>query len=295
MIKDYKNIKQFLHFIYKMGKSNSKGEKAIEYADEIIENINSFYKGMKVRQMNILDMEDQILSILSSDESIDKEIITNFLKDKIYNEEFKKTSIDLVNQAIQDAQNNYNLSYTKYKVSGNSVKQKKVKDLIDYQGIMLPIFTILILSNSDQNAFIGIFKNIYDKKKQRNIHKDNKMGYFAKGVGLLLEDNKSKSIEKKELEQFLIYYLNFLTLLPMNSLVSNNEGIPMKSQHIQIMNAISEQKYLKKFIFSKFLKDYGEKIKIEDFFIKNYLTLKNDNELRKSFIVGCVKIINKKK
>jgi hypothetical protein len=148
-----------------MGKSMPKGEKAISYADEIIENINSFYEGMKVRQMDILDMEDQILSILSSDESIDKEIITNFLKDKIYNEEFKKTSMDLVNKAIEDAQNNYNLSYTKYKTSGKSVKQKKVKDLIDYQGIMLPIFSILILSNSNENAFIGIFKNIYEKKK----------------------------------------------------------------------------------------------------------------------------------
>ena len=41
---------------------------------------------MKVRQMNILDMEGQILSILSSDESIDKEIITKFLRDKVYNE-----------------------------------------------------------------------------------------------------------------------------------------------------------------------------------------------------------------
>jgi hypothetical protein len=50
-----------------MGKSMPKGEKAIAYADEIIENINSFYEGMKVRQMDILDMEDQILSILSSD------------------------------------------------------------------------------------------------------------------------------------------------------------------------------------------------------------------------------------
>ena len=149
-----------------MGKSMPKGEKAIAYADEIIENINSFYEGMKVRQMDILDMEDQILSILSSDESIDKEIITNFLKDKIYNEEFKKTSMDLVNKAIEDAQNNYNLSYTRYKTSGKSVKQKKVKDLIDYQGIMLPIFSILILSNSNENAFIGIFKNIYEKKKQ---------------------------------------------------------------------------------------------------------------------------------
>jgi hypothetical protein len=148
-----------------MGKSMPKGEKAISYADEITENINSFYEGMKVRQMDILDMEDQILSILSSDESIDKEIITNFLKDKIYNEEFKKTSMDLVNKAIEDAENNYNLSYTKYKTSRKSVKQKQVKDLIDYQGIMLPIFSILILSNSDQNAFIGIFKNIYEKKK----------------------------------------------------------------------------------------------------------------------------------
>ena len=148
-----------------MGKSMPKGEKAIAYADEIIENINSFYEGMKVRQMNILDMEDQILSILSSDESIDKEIITNFLKDKIYNEEFKKTSMDLVNKAIEDAENNYNLSYTKYKTSRKSVKQKQVKDLIDYQGIMLPIFSILILSNSNENAFIGIFKNIYEKKK----------------------------------------------------------------------------------------------------------------------------------
>jgi hypothetical protein len=148
-----------------MGKSMPKGEKAIAYADEIIENINSFYEGMKVRQMDILDMEDQILSILSSDESIDKEIITNFLKDKIYNEEFKKTSMDLVNKAIEDAQNNYNLSYTKYKTSRKSVKQKQVKDLIDYQGIMLPIFSILILSNSNENAFIGIFKNIYEKKK----------------------------------------------------------------------------------------------------------------------------------
>ena len=272
-----------------MGKSMPKGKKAISYADEIIENINSFYEGMKVRQMDILDMEDQILSILSSDESIDKEIITNFLKDKLYNEEFKKTSMDLVNKAIEDAENNYNLSYTKYKTSRKSVKQKQVKDLIDYQGIMLPIFSILILSNSNENAFIGIFKNIYEKKKIRNIHKDNNMGYFAKGMGLLIEKNKSQSIEKKELEQFLMYYLNFLTLLPMNSLASNNEGIPMKSEHIQIMNAISEQKYLQKFIFSEFLKDYGDKIKIEDFFIKNYLTLKNDNELRKKFIVGCVK------
>ena len=148
-----------------MGKSMPKGKKAISYADEIIENINSFYEGMKVRQMDILDMEDQILSILSSDESIDKEIITNFLKDKIYNEEFKKTSMDLVNKAIEDAENNYNLSYTKYKTSRKSVKQKQVKDLIDYQGIMLPIFSILILSNSNENAFIGIFKNIYEKKK----------------------------------------------------------------------------------------------------------------------------------
>jgi hypothetical protein len=73
--------------------------------------------------------------------------------------------MDLVNKAIEDAQNNYNLSYTKYKTSGKSVKQKKVKDLIDYQGIMLPIFSILILSNSNENAFIGIFKNIYEKKK----------------------------------------------------------------------------------------------------------------------------------
>ena len=149
-----------------MGKSMPKREKAISYTDEIIENINSFYEGMKVRQMDILDMEDQILSILSSDESIDKEIITNFLKDKIYNEEFKKTSMDLVNKAIEDAENNYNLSYTKYKTSRKSVKQKQVKDLIDYQGIMLPIFSILILSNSNENAFIGIFKNIYEKKKQ---------------------------------------------------------------------------------------------------------------------------------
>ena len=69
--------------------------------------------------------------------------------------------MDLVNQAIQDAKNNYNLRFTKYKISGNSnVKQKKVKDHIDYQGIMLPIFPILILSNSDQNTFIDIFKNI---------------------------------------------------------------------------------------------------------------------------------------
>ena len=223
-----------------MGKSMSKGKKAIAYADEIIENINSFYEGMKVRQMDILDMEDQILSILSSDESIDKEIITNFLKDKIYNEVCAKTSMDFINQAIQDAQNNYNLNFTRYK-TGKSLKQKKVKDVIDSEGIMLPIFSILILSNSDQNAFIGIFKNIYDKKKIRNIHKDNNMGYFAKGIGALLESSKSQSIEKKELEQFLMYYLNFLTLLPMNSLVRNNEGIPMKNEHIQIMNAISEQ------------------------------------------------------
>ena len=147
-----------------MGKSMPKGEKTIAYADEIIENINSFYEGMKVRQMDILDIEDQILSILSSDESIDKEIITNFLKDKIYNEEFKKTSMDLVNKAIEDAQNNYNLNFTRYK-TGKSLKQKKVKDVIDSEGIMLPIFSILILSNSNENAFIGIFKNIYEKKK----------------------------------------------------------------------------------------------------------------------------------
>lgn len=276
-----------------MGKSNSKGEKAKEYAGEIIKNINSFYEGLKVRQMDINEIHKQLLFILDSEESIDKEAISNFLKDKIYNEEFKNTSKDLVIQAIQFANESDNLTFSNIEISGKSVKKKQVKDLIDYRGIMVLIFSILILSLSNQNEFIEIFKNIYIKKKKRNIKKNKNMGYFAKGIGMLLESNES--IEKKELELFLMYYLNFLTLLPMNSLVSNNEGIPMKSEHIQLMNDMCEKKNLKRIINYNYLKNYGEHIDIDDFFKKNFLTLKNDNELRKKLFINYIKKITNKK
>lgn len=276
-----------------MGKSNSKGEKAKEYAGEIIKNINSFYEGLKVRQMDINEIHKQLLFFLDSEESIDKKTISNFLKDKIYNEEFKNTSKDLVIQAIQFANESDNLTFSNIEISGKSVKKKQVKDLIDYRGIMVLIFSILILSLSNQNEFIEIFKNIYIKKKKRNIKKNKNMGYFAKGIGMLLESNES--IEKKELELFLMYYLNFLTLLPMNSLVSNNEGIPMKSEHIQLMNDMCEKKNLKRIINYNYLKNYGEHIDIDDFFKKNFLTLKNDNELIKKLFINYIKKITNKK
>ena len=261
-----------------MGKSNSKQKKNKVKVDEIIENINSFFKGMKIRQMDIKKIEEELISLFESDDIIDKEKITKFLKNKINNEEYKTTSMDLIRESIQDAKENYKVDETIYEFNDDDNPKPKLQEVkkkdIDYKGIILPIFSILILANSNKEEFIEIFKNINKNKRQRNVRKDDNINYFAKGISLTRVKAKSGTLEKNELEEFLMYYVNFLTLLPMNLLVNNNEGIQMKSEDILVMRKAFEKNNLKIFINKNYLKNYDEgDINLDNFFNSNYLSL----------------------
>ena len=284
-----------------MGKSNSKRKENVNAytinpqnenvnVDELIENINNFYKGMKIRQMDIKQIQDQIISMLTSKEIINYNTIAVFLKDKIYNIEYNQTSTDLIREAIEDAKNNYNLQVTITDIQKDHLVEKEVvQNTEDYKGIILPIFSILFLANSNQDDFIEIFEKINLSDNRRNIQQDDNLGYFLKGISITKAKKNADYIEKNKLENFLFYYLNLLTVLPMNLLVKNNEGIQMKNSYSQIMKKACEKERLKRFINDNFLgNDHDEFINILQFFTQNYSTLKNDNELRKRIVSNYV-------
>lgn len=284
-----------------MGKSNSKRKENVNAykinpqnenvnVDELIENINNFYKGMKIRQMDIKQIQDQIISMLTSKEIINYNTIAVFLKDKIYNIEYNQTSTDLIREAIEDAKNNYNLQVTITDIQKDHLVEKEVEqNTEDYKGIILPIFSILFLANSNQDDFIEIFEKINLSDNRRNIQQDDNLGYFLKGISITKAKKNADYIEKNKLENFLFYYLNLLTVLPMNLLVKNNEGIQMKNSYSQIMKKACEKERLKRFINDNFLgNDHDEFINILQFFTQNYSTLKNDNELRKRIVSNYV-------
>ena len=63
------------------------------------------------------------------------------------------------------------------------------------------------------------------------------IGVIKNVAGTVHQAVNPSLIRRDDLKRLTSYHLNFLTLLPVNLLANNNEGLPMKRYFIQVLNS----------------------------------------------------------
>ena len=255
--------------------------------DEILRNINSLFTGMLIRGTDINQIKEKIRLRIQSGQVQDIEGWKYFINQEIYNSEFGKTTQALVSAAMQDAKARYNDQ-------------------------TFPLLCLLFLSNSDQNTFVNAFKAVNLAKRAiqvgsnfqnvANMYPQNFSTHgflnFASGAnsainnfrGAVNQAQNPDMIRINDLKNLMSYYINFLTLLPVNLLSQFGEGGPMKSYFITVLNNAFNQNVQSSFVNNKLFSGYEgrNEINVNEFFDRNYMVLKNDNQLRKDFVSNYV-------
>lgn len=259
--------------------------------DQIIANINKLFIGMLIRGSDIEQIKEKIRSRIQSGQITDIEGMKRFINDEIYNSEFGKTTKALVSAAMEDAKTNYNDQ-------------------------TLPLLCLLFLSNSDSDTFLNAFKAVNLAKRAAETGSDIKnvvnmrpanfsaqgILNFASGVsnvvnnigGAIHQAQNPKMIRIDDLKNMMSYYINFLTLLPVNLLNQFGEGIPMKGYFITVLNNAFNKDVQNNFVNSKLFSGYEGKNEIDadEFFDKNYNILKDDNQLRRDLVTNYVNTLS---
>ena len=198
-------------------------------ADQILTNINKLFTGMLIRGSEVGHIKEKIRQRIQSGQVTDIEGLKNFIYQEIYNSEFGKTSQALVSSAMQDAQTNYN-------------------------DRTLPLLCLLFIANSDFNTFLTAFKainlaksaiqvgssfqnmanNYNNYNNYNNFNNFSAQGFYnmASGFnnamnnlgGAFHQAQNPSMIKINELKNLMTYYINFLTLLPVNLLSQFGEG-----------------------------------------------------------------------
>ena len=255
--------------------------------DEILRNINRLFTGMLIRGTDINQIKEKIRLRIQSGQVQDIEGWKYFINQEIYNSEFGKTTQALVSAAMQDAKARYNDQ-------------------------TFPLLCLLFLSNSDQNTFVNAFKAVNLAKRAiqvgsnfqnvANMYPQNFSTHgflnFASGAnsainnfrGAVNQAQNPDMIRINDLKNLMSYYINFLTLLPVNLLSQFGEGGPMKSYFITVLNNAFNQNVQSSFVNNKLFSGYEgrNEINVNEFFDRNYMVLKNDNQLRKDFVSNYV-------
>jgi len=101
-------------------------------------------------------------------------------------------------------------------------------------------------------------------------------------------------IRINDLKNLMSYYINFLTLLPVNLLSQFGEGSPMRGYFVTVLNNAFNKNVQNTFVNSKLFAGYEgrNEINVEEFFEKNYNVLKDDNQLRKDFVNNYIKSLS---
>ena len=252
-------------------------------ADQIVENINKFFQGMLIRQIGVDQITEKVRSRVASGQVADIEGWKTFINDEIYNSEYGKTSRELVGEAMQDAKANYNDQ-------------------------TLPLLSLLFLTNSDRDNFLSAFKAVNLAKRGqsagndiRNVVNAGKQGGILAGIasglgaiknvqGAVHQAANPSLVRREDLKNLMSYYINFLTLLPVNLLAKHNEGIPMKGYFTKVLNNAFNKNVQNNFVEQTLFANYNnqEEINVEQFFGDHYLTLKNDNGLRKGLVTSYI-------
>ena len=252
-------------------------------ADQIVENINKFFQGMLIRQIGVDEIKEKIRTRVASGQVADIEGWKTFINDEIYNSEYGKTSRELVGEAMQDAKANYNDQ-------------------------TLPLLSLLFLTNSDKDTFLSAFKAVNLAKRGqtagndiRNVVNAGKQGGILAGIasglgairnvqGAVHQAANPSIIRREDLRNLMSYYVNFLTLLPVNILAKHNEGIPMKGYFTKVLNNAFNKNVQNNYVEQTLFANYNnqEEINVDQFFGDHYLNLKNDNGLRKGLVTNYI-------
>ena len=258
--------------------------------DQILANINRLFQNMLIRKSDIDQIKEKVRTHIQTKQVTDVEGWKTFIDEEITNSEFAQTSKALVTASMQDAKANYNDQ-------------------------TLPLLCLLFLANSNQSTFLNAFKAVNlaqrakdtttDIKNVANIIPNNFSGFTGKGLldiasgvknviqnvgGVIHQTVNPNMIRLNDLKNLMSYYINFLTLLPVNLLNQYGEGIPMKGYFITVLNNAFNKEVQTNFVQDKLFNGYGnsEEVNVEEFFNQHYDTLRNDNQLRKDFVTNYI-------
>lgn len=252
-------------------------------ADQIVENINKLFQGMIIRQLGVEQIKEKIRQHVASGQIANIEAWKQLLDEEIYNSEFGQTSRALVGEAMDDAKANYNDQ-------------------------TLPLLSLLFLCNSDRDSFINAFKAINLAKRGQGAANDIKnvvnagmqggilaglasgFGAIKNVQGAMQQAANPSMVRKEDLKTLMSYHINFLTLLPVNLLAKHNEGVPMKGYFVKVLNNAFNKNVQNQYVESTLFANYNnqEEINVDQFFGDHYLTLKNDNGLRKGLVTNYI-------
>ena len=254
-------------------------------AEKITSVIDKFFKGLAVRKLGIEDLKTKLKSQIFSTKVADVNEWKSFLKKEVVNSEFGQTSKLLVDTAMDDAEKNYNDK-------------------------TLPFTTLLFLSDSKLETFTDTFKtvnyaqhagdaasdvkNVYDTVKKEGIFSGIKEGINAikKTTEVAKQTVNPNMIKKDDLKKMTNYYINFITLLPVDIIDKVGEGGQIQHYITNVLNKAFNEKYQNQFVEEKLFSKYNNQdtINIQEFFNDNYATMKDDQGIRvglvKNFIRG---------
>ena len=259
-------------------------------ADQILANLNKLFQGMLIRSSGVDQIKERVVARIKSKDVADIEGWKNFVNEEIYNSEFGQTTKALVTNAMQDAKANYNDQ-------------------------TLPLLCLLFLANSDQSTFLNAFKavNLAQRAGQTganiqnvyNMIPGNFSGLTGQGImgiasgvkniinnvgGVVHQAQNPNLVRINDLKNLVSYYINFLTLLPVNLLGKFGEGSPMKGYFITVLNNAFNKGVQDTFVNNTLFTGYEgkEEVNVEEFFNQNYNTLRNDNQIRKDFVTSYI-------
>ena len=254
--------------------------------DEIIENINNLFENMHVRNSSISEVSEKIISLIALTQTSSIEEWKNFLNEEIKNNEFEQVTRDIADHAIDEAKTSH----------GDQ---------------SFPLLSLLFLANSDKANFIISFKavNLTNKTKEAGNNILNVVNTGVKGgilagivsglgaiqnvAGAVNQVSNPNMIRKYDLKNLILYYINFITLLPASILKKNNED--KTNEYIfTILENSFEKKVLKEYV-EEIFKNYmnQEEIKIDEFFGEHLSALKSDKDIRKDFVKQYIKTLTR--
>ena len=108
--------------------------------------------------------------------------------------------------------------------------------------------------------------------------------------GVIHQTTNPNMIRIADLKNLMNYYVNFLTLLPVNLLGKYGEGSPMKNYFITVLNNAFNKEVQSNFVNGTLFMGYEGKdeVNVDEFLSEHYTSLRNDNQLRKNFVTNYI-------
>jgi hypothetical protein len=256
--------------------------------EEITQNINKFFHSLLIRSLNLDEIKEKIVKLLFSSKALDLDEWEKLLRETIIDNEAVQTSNKVVKTALDDAKAQY----------GDST---------------LPFISLYLLSISNLDSFIEAFKYINLAKNGVDTVKDvknmvetiqnsnNIISGIVAGIKTAVKANEvvkqafdPNQIKKEDLKKLTSYYLNFITILPVNIIDEFGEYGPVYENITKILNTAFDKQFRDDFVENTLFSHYQDKetINVKDFFTDNYENLKNDRKIRINMVNAYIKTLN---